>query len=135
MLLHVNNEMENGIIAKIPLALDKDVKGFQGDAIVFQISSLDGRFIPAEEIHPYKSLFKVLSGNSELKTSIWHFRSISISQRRTAKKPRWRAPFRQKTGLSRMGIIILMQRPRSASHPGVSLQEPTVQASPIHIFM
>jgi hypothetical protein len=67
MLLHVNNEMENGIIAKIPLALDKDVKGFQGDAIDFEISSLDGRLIPAEEIHPYKSLFKVLSGNSELK--------------------------------------------------------------------
>ena len=30
MLLHVNNDMENGIIAKIPLALDKDIKSFQG---------------------------------------------------------------------------------------------------------
>ncbi len=30
MLLHVNNDMENGIIAKIPLALDKDIKNFQG---------------------------------------------------------------------------------------------------------
>ncbi len=28
MLLHVNNDMENGIIAKIPLALDKDIKNF-----------------------------------------------------------------------------------------------------------
>ena len=67
MLLHVNNEMENGVIAKIPLALDKDIKGFQGDAIDFEISSLDGHLIPAEEFHPYKSLFKVVSGNSELK--------------------------------------------------------------------
>ncbi len=30
MLLHVNNDMENGVIAKIPLALDKDVKAFRG---------------------------------------------------------------------------------------------------------
>ncbi|WP_435655179.1 hypothetical protein [Brucella pituitosa] len=67
MLLHVNNEMENGVIAKIPLALDKDIKGFQGDAIDFEISSLDSHLIPAEEFHPYKSLFKVVSGNSELK--------------------------------------------------------------------
>ncbi|MEL4377234.1 hypothetical protein [Brucella cytisi] len=36
MLLHVNNDMENGIIAKIPLALDKDIKNFQGDAIDFE---------------------------------------------------------------------------------------------------
>lgn len=67
MLLHVNNEMENGIVAKIPLALDKDIKGFQGDAIDFEISSLEGLLVPAEELHPYKSLFKVLSGNTELK--------------------------------------------------------------------
>lgn len=67
MLLHVNNEMENGIIAKIPLALDKDVKGFQGDAIDFEISSPDRQLIQADDFHPYKSLFKVLSGTSELK--------------------------------------------------------------------
>ncbi|NIH74815.1 hypothetical protein FHV99_002022 [Ochrobactrum sp. P20RRXII] len=67
MLLHVNNDMENGIIAKIPLALDKDIKNFQGDAIDFEISSGDKQLIPAEEIHPYKSIFKVLSGSLELK--------------------------------------------------------------------
>ena len=67
MLLHVNNEMENGIIAKIPLALDKDIKNFQGDAIDFEVSILEGHLLPADELHPYKSLFKVLSGNAELK--------------------------------------------------------------------
>ncbi|WP_139975325.1 hypothetical protein [Ochrobactrum sp. CGA5] len=67
MLLHVNNDMENGIIAKIPLALDKDIKSFQGDAIDFEISSGDKQLIPAEDIHPYKSIFKVLSGSFELK--------------------------------------------------------------------
>ncbi|GAA5627758.1 hypothetical protein Brsp05_03052 [Brucella sp. NBRC 12953] len=67
MLLHVNNEMENGIIAKIPLALDKDIKGFQGDAIDFEISSPERQFIQADDFHPYKSLFKVFSGTTELK--------------------------------------------------------------------
>jgi len=67
MLLYVNNEMENGIIAKLPLALDKDIKGFQGDAIDFEISSIKGQLIPAEDVQPYKSLFKILSGSSELK--------------------------------------------------------------------
>lgn len=67
MLLHVNNEMENGIIAKIPLALDKDIKGFQGDAIDFEISLMKGQLVPAEDIQPYKSLFKLLSGNTEIK--------------------------------------------------------------------
>lgn len=67
MLLYVNNEMENGIIAKIPLALDKDIKGFQGDAIDFEISSIKGQLIPADDVQPYKSLFKFFSGSSELK--------------------------------------------------------------------
>ena len=67
MLLHVNNEMENGIVAKIPLALDKDIKGFQGDAIDFEISSADNHLIQTDDCHPYKSLFKVLSGTTELR--------------------------------------------------------------------
>lgn len=59
--------MENGIIAKIPLALDKDIKGFQGDAIDFEISSIKGPLIPVDDVQPYKSLFKLLSGSTELK--------------------------------------------------------------------
>ncbi|MCL7998017.1 hypothetical protein M8994_07160 [Brucella sp. 21LCYQ03] len=67
MLLYVNNEMENGIIAKLPLALDKDIKGFQGDAIDFEISSMNGQLIPVEDVQPYKSMFRIFSGSSELK--------------------------------------------------------------------
>ncbi|MGO1163539.1 hypothetical protein [Brucella pseudogrignonensis] len=67
MLLYVNNEMENGIIAKLPLALDKDIKGFQGDAIDFEISSIKGQLIPVEDVQPYKSMFRINSGSSELK--------------------------------------------------------------------
>lgn len=67
MLLYVNNDMENGIIAKIPLALDREIKGFQGDAIDLEISSMNGQLIPLEDVQPYKSMFRIFSGSSELK--------------------------------------------------------------------
>ncbi|MFD1198629.1 hypothetical protein ACFQ3K_09960 [Brucella gallinifaecis] len=67
MLIYINNEMENGIIAKIPLILDKDIKGFQGDAIDFEISSLKGQLTPADDTQTYKSLFQIQSGGIDLK--------------------------------------------------------------------
>lgn len=67
MLLYTSNEMENGIIAKIPLALDKDIKAFQGDAIDFKMSSMKGQLIPVDDVQLYKSLFRLLSGTTELK--------------------------------------------------------------------
>lgn len=100
MLLHVNNDMENGIIAKIPLALDKDIKSFQGDAIDFEISSGDKQLIPAEDIHPYKSIFKVLSGSFELKNI---FIGVSFNANFTTpdgKKPVSHGPARWKNGMS-----------------------------------
>ncbi|MBB5703282.1 hypothetical protein FHS76_003182 [Ochrobactrum daejeonense] len=93
MLLHVNNDMENGVIAKIPLALDKDVKSFQGDAIDFEISSGDNQLIPAEDIHPYKSIFKILSGSAELKNI---FLAVSFNANFTT-------PDGKKTCLTRSG--------------------------------
>ncbi|MFC7066549.1 hypothetical protein [Brucella rhizosphaerae] len=92
MLLHVNNEMENGIIAKIPLALDKDIKNFQGDAIDFEVSILEGHLLPADELHPYKSLFKVLSGNAELK-NLYMALSFNLNfSTPDGKKPQWHVP-------------------------------------------
>lgn len=93
MLLHVNNEMENGIVAKIPLALDRDIKGVQGDAIDFEISSARNQLIRADDCHPYKSLFKVLSGTTELR-NLYIALSFNLN---------FTTPDGKKTALSRSG--------------------------------